>query len=68
MDIHQLKQRIDASGRKLITIGNEYVRQKDEVSARKVLVKMFGELSNQTSLLAEKSAQMDKKNPFSQER
>ena len=51
MDIHQLKQRIDASGRKLITIGNEYVRQKDEVSARKVLVKEYAE---QGSLLSRK--------------
>ena len=25
MDIHQLKQRIDASGKKLVTPGNEYI-------------------------------------------
>ena len=36
MDIHQLKQRIDASGRKLITIENEYVRQKDELHLDKM--------------------------------
>ena len=26
MDTHQLKQRIDASGKKLVTLGNEYTR------------------------------------------
>ena len=59
MDIRQIKQNIDSSRRKLHNIGNEYVRQKDEVSARKVLVKMLGELSNQISLLAEQAVQMD---------
>ena len=39
MDIHQLKQRIDASGKKLVTLGNEYIKSKDEIAARKVLVK-----------------------------
>ena len=51
MDIHQLKQRIDASGKKLVTLGNEYIKSKDEIAARKVLVKMFGEISQQTLLL-----------------
>ena len=59
MDIRQIKQNIDASRKKLLNIGNEYVRQKDEVTARKVLVKMLGELSNQISLLAEQAVQMD---------
>ena len=45
MDINQLKQRIDASGRKLTVLGNEFIKLKDEVSARKVLVKMFAEIS-----------------------
>ena len=60
MDIHQLKQRIDASGKKLVTLGNEYIKSKDEIAARKVLVKMFGEISQQTSLIAEQNAQMDR--------
>ena len=60
MDIHQLKQRIDASGKKLVTLGNDYIKSKDEVSARKVLVKMFGEISQQTLLLGEQNAQMDR--------
>lgn len=59
MNIHQIKQKIDVSRNKLVNIGHEYVRQKDDVSARKVLVKMLGELSNQISLLAEQAVQMD---------
>jgi hypothetical protein len=27
MEIQQLKQRIDASGKKLVTLGNEYIRE-----------------------------------------
>jgi hypothetical protein len=60
MDISQYKQKIDASGKKVATLGNEYIRAKDEVSARKVLVKMFSESSQQTLLLAEQIAQLDK--------
>ena len=60
MDIHQLKQRIDASGKKLVTLGNEYIKSKDEIAARKVLVKMFGEISQQTLLLGEQNAQVDR--------
>ena len=60
MDIHQLKQRIDASGKKLVTLGNEYVKSKDETAARKVLVKMFVEIAQQTLLLGEQNAQMDR--------
>mgnify|MGYP003336659589 CR=1 FL=1 len=50
MDIHQLKQRIDASGKKLVTLGNEYIKSKDEIAARKVLVKMLDEIFQQTLL------------------
>ena len=60
MDINQNKQKIDASGKKVATLGNEYIRAKDEVSARKVLVKMFGEISQQTLLLGEQNTQMDR--------
>jgi hypothetical protein len=59
-DINLLKQKTDASGKKLTTLGNEYIRAKDELSARKVLVKMFQELSIQTSFLAEQNAQLDR--------
>jgi hypothetical protein len=61
MDIHQLKQRIDASGKKLVTLGNEYIKSKDEIAARKVLVKMLGEISQQTFLLGEQNAELNKK-------
>jgi len=60
MDIENLKKRIDASGKKLTTLGNEYIKSKDEISARKVLVKMFAEVSQQTLLLGEQNAQMDR--------
>ena len=60
MDIHQLKQRIDASGKKLVTLGNEYIKSKDEIAARKVLVKMFGGISQQTLMLGEQNAQMER--------
>ena len=61
MDIYLLKQRIDASGKKLVTLGNEYIKSKDEIAARKVLVKMFGKISQQTLLLGEQNAQMERK-------
>jgi len=60
MDIQQLKQRIDASGKKLSTLGNEYIKSKDEISTRKVLVKMLTGISQQTLLLGEQNAQMDR--------
>ena len=60
MDIHQLKQRIDASGKKLVTLGNEYIKSRDEIAARKVLVKMFGEISQQALMIAEQNAQLDR--------
>ncbi len=36
MDIHQLKQRIDASGKKLVTLGNEYIKT---IQTRVVVIK-----------------------------
>lgn len=60
MVIHQVKQRIDASGKKLVTLRNENIKSKDEIAARKELVKMFGEISQQTLLLSEQNAQMDR--------
>jgi len=60
MDIHQNKQKIDASGKKIATLGSGYIRAKDEISARKVLVKMFAEISYQTLLLGEQNAQLNR--------
>jgi hypothetical protein len=50
MDIHEPKQRTDASGKKLTTLGNEYIKSKDEIAARKVPDNMLGSL-NSTFLL-----------------
>jgi len=59
-DIQLTKTKIDASGRKIATLGQEYIRAKTEPDARKSLVKMMNELSIQTSLLAEQNAQLDR--------
>ena len=32
MDIHQLKQRIGASGKKLVTLGDEYIKSTDKIA------------------------------------
>lgn len=60
MDIQQLKQRIDTSGNKIVGLGKDYSKSKDEIAARGVLVKMFGEISQQTLLLDEQNTQMDR--------
>ena len=60
MDTTTLKQKIDASGRKVATLGSEYIRSKDETTGRKVLVKMFAEISQQTLMLGEQNAQLDR--------
>jgi len=60
MDIENLKKRIDASGKKLTTLGNEYIKSKDEISARKVLVKMLAEVCQQTLMIGEQNAQLDR--------
>ena len=60
MDIHQNKQKIDASGRKVTALGQEYVRAKDETVAKKVLVKIFSEISQQTLLLGEQNVQLNR--------
>lgn len=60
MDITNLKSKIDASGRKLAASENEYIKLKDKFSARKVLVKMRGDISQQTLLTAEQNAQLDR--------
>ena len=60
MDTKTLKQKIDASCRKVTTLGQEYVRAKDETAAKRVLVKMFAEISQQTLLLGEQNAQLNR--------
>tara|TARA_Y100000588_G_scaffold261927_1_gene276530 strand:- start:579 stop:707 length:129 start_codon:yes stop_codon:yes gene_type:complete len=38
---------------KLTALGNEYIKSKDKIAARKVLVKMIAEISQKTLLLGE---------------
>ena len=59
-DIQLTKTKIEASGRKVSTLGQEYIRAKTETDVRKSLVKMMNELSVQTTLLAEQNAQLDR--------
>ena len=59
-DIQILKTKIEASGRKVSTFGQEFIRAKTEPDARKSLVKIMNELSVQTSLLAEQITQLDR--------
>ena len=60
MYIQKLKQRIDVLVKKLSTFGNEYFKLKDEIVARKVLVKTFCEIFQQTLMLGKQNAQMDR--------
>ena len=59
-DIQQTRTKVEASGRKIATLGQEYVRAKTEPDARKSRVKLFAEVSLQTLLIAEQNAQLDR--------
>ena len=59
-DINNLKSQVDASARKVGTLGQEYVRAKNDPDARKSLVKLFSEMSVQSTLLAEQVAQLNR--------
>ena len=59
-DIQQTRSKVEASSRKIVTLGQEYVRAKTEQETRKSLVKMFVEISQQTLLIAEQNAQLDR--------
>jgi hypothetical protein len=41
-------------------LGNEYIKSKDKIAARELLVMMFGEIAQRTLLLGEQDAQMDR--------
>ena len=60
IDITLHSKRIDASSKKLVTLGNEYSKPTDEITARKVLVKMFLEVAQQNTLIGEQIAQLDR--------
>ena len=50
-----LKQKVDASNRRLLNLGNEYARSKDDGVRRQKLNLMFRELSAQMVCLSEQN-------------
>ena len=56
-----LKQKIDASNRRLLNLGNEYARAKDDAICRQKINLMFRELSTQLVCLSEQNAELMRK-------
>ena len=54
-------QKIEASNRRLLNLGNEYARSKDDVIHRQKLNLMFRELSAQLVCLSEQNAELMRK-------
>ena len=57
----QLKSKIETSNRKLLTLGNEYARSKDDAVCRQKLNLMFRELSAQMVFLSEQNIELMRK-------
>ena len=55
------KQKIDASNRRLLNLGNEYTRAKDDAIRRQKLTLMFRELSAQMVCLSEQNIELMRK-------
>mgnify|MGYP004195145257 CR=1 FL=1 len=55
------KQKIEASNRRLINLGNEYARSKDDAICRQKLNLMFRELSAQMVCLSEQNIELMRK-------
>ena len=55
------KQKIEASNRRLINLGNEYARSKDDAICRQKLNIMFRELSAQMVCLSEQNLELARK-------
>ena len=55
------KQKVDASNRRLLNLGNEYARAKDENNCRQKLNLMFRELSAQIVCLSDQYAELMRK-------
>ena len=55
------KQKAEASNRRLINLGNEYARLKDDAICRQKLNLMFRELSAQLVCLSEQNAELMRK-------
>ena len=58
MNIYQSKQKIDASNRRLVNLGNEYARSKDDAIYRQKLNLMLRELSAQMVCLSEQNIEL----------
>ena len=61
MNIYQSKQKVEASNRRLINLGNEYARLKDDAIFRQKLNIMFRELSAQMVCLSEQNIELMRK-------
>ena len=55
------KQKVEASNRRLINLGNEYARSKDDATSNKKLNLLFRELSAQMVCLLEKNIELMRK-------
>lgn len=61
MTTTQLKQKIEASSRKLFVLGNEYARAQDDAVCRQKLNLMLKELSAQMVSLSEQNVEIMRK-------
>ena len=61
MNIYQSKQKVEASNRKLMNMGNEYARSKDDAICRQKLNLMLRELSAQMACLSEQNVELMRK-------
>ena len=61
MTIYQRKQKIEASNRRIMNLGNEYARSKDDAICRQKLNLMFRELSAQMAYLSEQNVELMRK-------
>jgi len=61
MNIYQSRQKVEASNRKLMNLGNEYARSKDDAICRQKLNLMLRELSAQMACLSEQNVELMRK-------
>tara|TARA_B110000305_G_C19042181_1_gene448723 strand:- start:75 stop:275 length:201 start_codon:yes stop_codon:yes gene_type:complete len=61
MNIYQSKQKIEASNRRLVNLGGEYARAKDDAICHQKLNLMFRELSAQLVCLSEQNVELMRK-------
>ena len=56
-----LKNKIDTANKKIVSVGNEYARAKDDAICRQKLNLMFRELSAQLVCLSDQNAELMRK-------